>query len=46
MSYGRVMLSFALGPVVVAALVATKYPETAHLKLEEINPEDVHLHSS
>jgi MFS family permease len=46
MSYGRVMLSFALGPVVVAALVAAKYPETAHLELEEINPEDAHLHSS
>jgi hypothetical protein len=40
------MLSFALGPVVVAALVAAKYPETAHLELEEINPEDAHLQSS
>jgi MFS family permease len=46
MSYGRVMLTFALGPVIVAALVAAKYPETAHLELEDINPEDAHLHSS
>ena len=46
MSYGRVMLTFALGPVLVALLVALKYPETAHLELEDINPEDAHLQSS
>ena len=46
MSYGRVMLTFALGPVLVALLVAFKYPETAHLELEDINPEDAHLQSS
>ena len=46
MSYGRVMLTFALGPVLVAFLVALKYPETAHLELEDINPEDAHLQSS
>lgn len=44
MSYGKVMLTFALGPVIVAILVALKYPETAHLELEDINPEDAHLH--
>jgi MFS family permease len=46
MSYGRVMLTFALGPVLVAFLVALKYPETAHLELEDINPEDAPLQSS
>jgi MFS family permease len=46
MSYGRVMLTFALGPVIVAALVAAKYPETAHRELEDINPEDAHLQGS
>jgi MFS family permease len=30
----------ALGPLVVAALVVLLYPETAHLELEELNPED------
>jgi len=43
MSYGRVMTTFALGPVLVAVLVALRYPETAHLELETINPEDAHL---
>jgi len=43
MSYGRVMMTFALGPVLVAVLVALRYPETAHLELETINPEDAHL---
>jgi MFS family permease len=45
MSYGRVMLTFALGPVLVAFFVALKYPETAHLELEDINPEDAPLQS-
>jgi MFS family permease len=45
MSYGRVMTTFALGPVLVAFLVALRYPETAHLELETINPEDAHLKS-
>jgi hypothetical protein len=40
------MLTFALGPVIVAALVAVKYPETAHRELEDINPEDAHLQGS
>ena len=30
----------AIGIVVVAALVLAFYPETAHLELEELNPED------
>jgi MFS family permease len=29
-----------LGPLIVAVLVLTLYPETAHLELEAINPED------
>lgn len=45
MTYGRVMTTFALGPVLVAVLVALRYPETAHLELETINPEDAHLKS-
>ena len=45
MSYGRVMMTFALGPILVAVLVALRYPETAHLELETINPEDAHLKS-
>jgi MFS family permease len=43
-SYARVMLGFALGPVLVALLVAFKYPETAHRDLEDLNPEDAQLH--
>ncbi len=30
----------AIGPLVVAALVLTRYPETAGMELEQINPED------
>ena len=43
-SYARVMLGFVLGPVLVALLVAFKYPETAHRDLEDLNPEDAQLH--
>jgi hypothetical protein len=39
-SYGAVMMGLAMGPVLVAVLVFLKYPETAHRKLEELNPED------
>jgi len=39
-SYGIVMTSLAIGPVLVSALVFAKYPETAHRELEELNPED------
>jgi MFS family permease len=39
-SYATVMMSLAMGPVLVAVLVFLQYPETAHRKLEELNPED------
>lgn len=42
-SYFTVMSAFASGPFLVAVLVAFVYPETAHRKLEDLNPEDVGL---
>ncbi len=30
----------AIGPLLLAVLIIVAYPETAHLELEEINPED------
>ncbi len=39
-SYGSVMALVAVGPLVVAVMVLTLYPETAHRELEDINPED------
>jgi MFS family permease len=42
-SFGRIgpaMLLLAAGPVLVALLVLTLYPETAGRELEDINPED------
>jgi MFS family permease len=41
--FGRIapaMALLAVGPALVAALVLTRYPETAGLELEELNPED------
>lgn len=38
--YGPGFGLLAAGPLVVAILVLTLYPETAHLELEELNPED------
>lgn len=38
--YGPVMGSLAVCEIVVAVLVITSYPETAHRELEELNPED------
>lgn len=38
--YGRVIGLVALGQIVVVALVLTRFPETAHRELEELNPED------
>lgn len=38
--YGPAMTVLAVGPLLVALLVMTWYPETAHLELEQINPED------
>jgi MFS family permease len=37
---GRAISILAIGPIIVAVLVLTKFPETAHRELEEINPED------
>lgn len=34
------MAILAIGPLIVATLVMTLYPETAHRELEELNPED------
>lgn len=30
----------AIGPMLVAVLIVTRYPETAHMELEALNPED------
>jgi MFS family permease len=38
--YGPGIALLAIGPLIVAALVLAFYPETAHLELEELNPED------
>jgi MFS family permease len=38
--FGPGIALLGVGPLVVAALVMTLYPETAHLELEELNPED------
>jgi MFS family permease len=38
--YGPAFAVLAAGPLVVAVLVITLYPETAHMELEELNPED------
>ncbi len=39
-SIGPAMACLAVGPVLVAVLVLTRYPETARLELEDLNPED------
>jgi MFS family permease len=39
-SFGPGMAILAIGPFIVAALVMTLYPETAHVELETLNPED------
>jgi MFS family permease len=39
-SLGRALGVLAIGPALLAVLVLTRYPETAGLELEEINPED------
>ena len=38
---GWAMAILAIGPLGVAVLVLTKFPETAHRELEELNPEDL-----
>ena len=37
---GRAIAILAIGPLLVAVLVLTRFPETAHRELEELNPED------
>jgi MFS family permease len=39
-SYGTAIALVALAQVVVVAVVITSFPETAHLELEALNPED------
>lgn len=39
-SYATVMGTLGLAELVVAVLVLTTYPETAHKELEDLNPED------
>ena len=39
-SYGGVIGIVALAQVVVVTVVLLSFPETAHLELEELNPED------
>lgn len=39
-SYGSVLLTLSLLPVLASVVVWMRYPETAHLTLEEINPQD------
>lgn len=38
-SYGKTMAVMALGQVVAVLVILTKYPETAHKDLDELNPE-------
>jgi MFS family permease len=37
---GPALAVLAIGPLLMAALVLLRYPETAHRELEELNPED------
>jgi MFS family permease len=39
-SYGQVLGTLAIGQLIVTILVVVAYPETAHLELEQLNPED------
>jgi len=39
-SIGLAMTCLAFGPLFVAVLVLTRYPETARRELEDLNPED------
>ena len=42
-NYGPAFLIAAIGPLLAAALVLTRYPETAQTKLEELNPDDIEI---
>lgn len=37
---GPALAALAIGPLLMAMLVLARYPETVHLELEELNPED------
>jgi hypothetical protein len=37
---GHALALLAIGPAIVAVLVVTAFPETAHVDLEDLNPED------
>jgi MFS family permease len=37
---GPALAVLAIGPLLMAGLVLARYPETVHLELEELNPED------
>jgi MFS family permease len=39
-SYGSVVSVLAVGPLLLVVLVVVAFPETAHVPLEELNPED------
>ena len=39
--YGNVMSWLAIGPVIAGLVIIATYPESAHLELEELNPQDV-----
>lgn len=40
MSFGSIMAVMAAGQLAAAAIAVWRYPETAHLELEQLNPED------
>ena len=40
-SYGTVMSWLALGPIIAGLLIFKTFPESAHLELEELNPDDI-----
>lgn len=39
-SYGPAMALVAIGPLALIVLILVAFPETAHLELEDLNPED------
>ena len=39
-TYGKAMLLVGLGQLIAAVIAFVAYPETAHLELEQINPQD------
>ena len=39
-SYGQSMLVVGFGQLLAAVIAYVAYPETAHLELEQINPQD------